>query len=371
KLADSFITALSFYFFYRLSARFLEHQNVSKSAVLFLSTFMFTILSLISTPDVPMILFWILCLLYLQKALFLDKKVHWISAGFFMGLAFDSKYTAVLLPGGLGLFLLISNTYRHYLFSKYFLGMLAVFSVTISPVIIWNFQHDFASFKFQSQGRMESMHGTKIDISNFAGFIGHQSAVLMPILFFALFYFLIREWRKFHPSKMSLDQQQLFLLSFFVPGFIAFFLLSIIYWVKLNWTMPAYLTGIIWVSRYFSHKWLRLQVLFSFLVHVALAIEIFFYPFPINSDDTWIGWKELAKQVKIRQNENPGCFVFSADDYKTSAMLHFYLNENVYSQNILGKPALQFDYVGTDLNLLSGQNALFINSDPDFMDNKD
>lgn len=215
------------------------------------------------------------------------------------------------------------------------------------------------------------MEGTNFDLSNFAGYLGHQSAILMPILFFSLILFLVGEWRKLRKEKMGIDQQKLFLLCFFLPGFIFFSLLSLVYWVKLNWTMPAYVTGIIWVGRYFNGRWLSIQVVFSLLVHTALAIEIFYYPFPVYSDDTWIGWKELAEQVRVRQKENPGSFVFSSDDYKTSAILHFYLDEAVYSQNIIGKPALQFDYVQTELNSLAGKNALFIDSDPDFLENRD
>ncbi|PWT73601.1 MAG: hypothetical protein C5B59_13065 [Bacteroidetes bacterium] len=371
KFADSLVTAFSFYFFWRLSDRFLDAEDAKKSVLLFLSTLMFTILSLVSTPDVPLVLFWIISLINLHSALFLEKKLCWLSAGLFMGLAFDSKYTAVLLPGGLGLFLLISNKFRSYLYSKHFFGMLTVFLITISPVIIWNVQHDFASLRFQSQSRMQSIERTNFDIFNFLGFIGHQAAVLIPILFFVLIYFLARESGKFLQRKLSFTQENIFLLSFFIPGFAVFFLLSFFYWVKLNWTMPAYITGIIWVSRFFNQRQLIWQVLLSFLIHIALAIEIFFYPFHVDSDDTWIGWKELSDQVRIRQQQNPGSFVFSADDYKTSAMLHYYLNEPVYSQNIIGKPALQFDYVGTDLKSLTGKNALFIDSDPDFLDNED
>ena len=44
------------------------------------------------------------------------------------------------------------------------------------------------------------------------------------------------------------------------------------------------------------------------------------------------------------------------------------MNEKVYAQNIVGLPALHFDYLGDDLSLLNGKNALFINSDKRFKD---
>ena len=128
--------------------------------------------------------------------------------------------------------------------------------------------------------------------------------------------------------------------------------------------MPAYITGIIWISIYLSKKWINIQLIFSLIVHLVLAVEIIFYIVPVRSDDTWFGWEELAQQVKNIQTNYPESFIFSADDYKTSAVLNFYLNEMVYSRNIIGERALQFDFIGSDLHTLTGKNALFIDSDP-------
>ena len=60
--------------------------------------------------------------------------------------------------------------------------------------------------------------------------------------------------------------------------------------------------------------------------------------------------------------------MFSADSYKTSALLNFYLPQKVYAQNIIGLPALQFDYLGDDLSKLNTKNALYIDSDKRFKD---
>jgi hypothetical protein len=97
-----------------------------------------------------------------------------------------------------------------------------------------------------------------------------------------------------------------------------------------------------------------------------LAIEIIFYVFPIRSDDTWYGWPELSSKVESIQKQYPGAFIFSADDYKTSAVLNFYLDQMVYAKNIIGERALQFDFIGTDLQALNGRNAIYIDSDPGF-----
>ena len=147
KLADSIVTWLSVWAFYTFAKRFLSRQKAGRGLILLLSTFMITILSLVSTPDVPLILCWTVTLLFLQKAVFDSRKIYWILAGMMTGLCFDSKYTAVFLIIGLTGFLLISDQYRKYLFSRWFLAYLFCGAVLILPVVVWNVPNGFWSFK--------------------------------------------------------------------------------------------------------------------------------------------------------------------------------------------------------------------------------
>jgi hypothetical protein len=282
------------------------------------------------------------------------------------GLTFDSKYTAVFLLIGLIGFLLMSNQYRRSLFSRWFLLYLFFITLCILPVVIWNVRNGFASFRFQSEARVNSMEGFHFSLSDFAGVLGHQSAVLMPILFFSFFYFLYRLIRKYGLKFTRIPDDKLFLLSFFVPLFLGFLFISPFYWIKLNWMMPAYISGIIWICRYWNRRWIRMQIIFSVMLHLALAAEVVFYIVPVKSDDTWFGWKSLSEQVKMVRAAYPHAFIFSADDYKTSAVLNFYLDEMVYSKNVVGERALQFDFIGTDLQQLNGRDAIFIDSNPRF-----
>src|SRR6266700_3203551 len=204
-----------------------------------------------------------------------------------------------------------------------------IFAITILPVIIWNLQNDFASFRFQSAGRVESMSGYHINIKGFLGVIGHQSAILMPVLFFSLTWLIYKTFKKYRLRVLQIPSEKLFLLCFFVPLFMGFICLSFVYWVKLNWMMPAYISGIIWVSTYFTGKWLRRQLLFSGVIHILLAVEVIFYPFPVKSDDTWVGWPQLASKVQQLRSTAQNTFIFSADDYKTTAALSCYSHEMI------------------------------------------
>lgn len=359
KLANTVTTLFTLFFFYRLARNFLSKHVAQKAMLLLFPTLMITILSLVSTPDVPLLLCWALTLLSLYHALFREEKMAWLWAGVMMGLAFDSKYTAVFLPLGMMLFLIFSKAHRKWLATPWPWIAVVLMVIVSSPVIIWNAQHNMASFRFQSASRAGDMQIRPLDA---LGVIGHQAGILMPVLFFGLLWLIYKLIRKYKLRIAAIPPEQLFLLCFFLPLFIGFSLISPFYWVKLNWMMPAYISGVIWASVYFSKKMIRWQIMIAFVVHLAMAVELLFYPVHVNSDDVWVGWGKMARTVKQLKTQYPGDFVFSADDYKTSAVLNFYFDELVYGQNVLGRKALQFDYIGTDLNTLKGRNALFVNS---------
>jgi hypothetical protein len=238
--------------------------------------------------------------------------------------------------------------------------------VLFTPVIWWNYQNDFSSFSFQFLERSGEISEFKVSIKDFAGFILHQSIILLPILFFVIAYIGFKFLKKIIYKLKLPSQKTLFLLSFFIPVFMGFFLISPFHWVKLNWMMPGYITGIILISIFISSKIRNYQIGIAVFFHLLLFIQVLFYAVPIKSNDTWFGWDELASEVQIMQKRYPNTFVFSFDSYKTSAILDYYLDENVYAQNIIGYPALQFDHANQNLSLLTEKNAIFIDSDTSF-----
>lgn len=366
KLADFTITSLTIFSFYKLASYFLSNKKLWRSMVLLISTIFISILSFNSTPDVPLLLFWTLSLICLYKAVFEGKKWFWILGGIAMGLAFDSKYTALLLQFGLIAFLLFSNRYRKLFLSPWLWVCLIISALVTFPVWWWNYQNEFASFAFQSSDRTSSISKFEINPKWFFGAIGHQLFLLLPILFSIFIAFTFKHIKKALTKFKLPSQKTLFLLAFFIPTFLGFFLLTPIYWVKLNWMMPSYITGIIIAGMYVSKKLLRAQVIISIVFHIAIALQVLFYLVPIKSDDTWVGWKSLSQEVKLLQNTYPDTFVFAMDGYKTSAQLRFFLDQKVYAQNIIGENALHFSYLGDDLNLLEGRDAIYIDSDKRF-----
>lgn len=363
KLADFTITSLTIISFYKLASYFLSEKKLKRALILLTSTVFISILSFNSTPDVPLLLFWTLSLICLYKAIFEDKKWFWIFGGIAMGLAFNSKYTALLIQFGLMAFLVFSNKYRKLFLSPWPWIALFISLVVMFPVWWWNYQNDFASFAFQSSERTSSISEFKLSPNYFFGAIAHQLLLLIPVLFVVMLVFTFK-FIKRALLKFKIPQAKtLFLLAFFIPTFVGFFSITPIYWVKLNWMMPSYITGIILAGMFISKKLLKTQLAFSVTIHLLALTQILFYLVPIKSDDTWIGWKELAIETENLQEKYPNTFVFSDDNYKTSACLNFFMDEKVYAQNIIDLPALHFDYLGDDLSALNSKNALFIDSD--------
>ncbi|MBI9066433.1 MAG: glycosyltransferase family 39 protein [Salinivirgaceae bacterium] len=361
KLSDFIISVGIQLVFFKLSSKIIRSQKKYISWILLASTIMISTTSLVTTPDVPLLLFWGLSLLTLYTAIFERKNWYWIWAGIFMGLAFDSKYTALAIPAGLFLFLIFSKKYRGLLISPWpYISSILLVLMSV-PVIIWNVNNDFASFAFQSAERAETI--SEITIQNFFGLIGTQFFLLTPVLFVAIWWVVIKYVKRIFKKPNQINPEIWFLLSFLLPMFIGFYILSFFLWVKMNWLFPTYITGIILVGKLIKEKWIKWQIVASVILHILFFIQVAFYVIPIKSDDTWFGWKELANETKELQKTHPNTFVFSDDNYKTTAQLMFHLDKKIYGRNIIGRPALQYDYVGDDLDELIGMDAIFIDSD--------
>jgi len=73
----------------------------------------------------------------------------WLAAGLFAGLALLSKLTAILLLPAVVAFMLVPDWRRRWLFSPYPWLAALIAIVVFLPVLIWNAQHDWATFRFQ------------------------------------------------------------------------------------------------------------------------------------------------------------------------------------------------------------------------------
>ncbi len=351
------LTLLTQLAFLPLARRFVPGGE-GRAALLFATTGAVTLLSLVALPDAPLVLSWTLSLWAFSAALFEGRRWAWPLAGVFMGLAFDAKYTGAALWLGLAIFLLASPVHRRLLRTAGPWVTLGLAQLVALPVYLWNSEHGWASFLFQTAGRAQTASG--LGLRNVLGLLGTQAVLLLPPLFLALLAVAGRGTRAL--SRSALAPEDLFLAVFCLPVLLAGVLLSGVVLVKANWLLPAYVTGVLWVARHTSRRLVRWNVWCSAGLHALFVVELLFYPVVLRTDDTWVGWRALAGAVE--QRVQPGEFVFSADDYKTTAELLFYSHLEVYGRNVLGERALQFDYVGFDPLRLLGRDALYVDSAP-------
>ncbi|MBU7585149.1 MAG: glycosyltransferase family 39 protein [Nostoc sp. TH1S01] len=118
----------------------------------------------LSLPDSPLIFFWSASL-YCAVVEFLgqrsqDKSCNTLAyipsyrlaiLGILVGLACNSKYHGFILGLGLVGFCLSSPPHRVVVRSPWAWLSLGLFIITISPIVLWNMQHDWISFSFQSE----------------------------------------------------------------------------------------------------------------------------------------------------------------------------------------------------------------------------
>jgi 4-amino-4-deoxy-L-arabinose transferase-like glycosyltransferase len=133
-----------------------------------------------ATPDGPLLLFWTASIWALGNALSKDRVGWWVASGAFMGAAMDSKYTAVLLPAGLILFLAFSPDHRKRLgrFGPYLAAIVAL--AVFWPTLVWNAQHEWQSFAYQGVERMKDSQ--ELNLSRLEIFVRRQASLVTPFV---------------------------------------------------------------------------------------------------------------------------------------------------------------------------------------------
>ncbi len=327
-------------------------------ALLLLVTPVMGVVSLIATPDVPLLLFSTAAMLCLWSALQgpdEGRPLAWLAAGVATGLAFDSKYTALFLPAG-ALLLLLDPLHRRQLRSPWpYLAALVAATLT-APVWIWNAHHEFVSFRLQTIQRAEVARFQP----HFFGAVLTTQTFLLGALFVLLLWEALRlPWRlrEISPERRAAT---LFFAAFSVPPILILVALSFVIQVKPNWLEPFYLAGVPFLALSWSSpaRLVMPTLGWSLVMQVLAAIELVLAPFPIRGGDVPFGWSELAATVASLRS--PGMFVFAADGYKTAAELEFYGGEKVNAGNLIGRQGFEFEYLGDNISKLRGKDAIFV-----------
>ena len=188
------------------------------------------------TPDAPLVVFWTLGLAALVE-LWLTGDARWLVAlGLALGLALESKFTAIFFAAGVGLALAAAPSLRRWLVSPALLAGLGVALAIFAPFVVWNAEHGWATFAKQF-GRAPP-HG--FAPSYIAEFLVSQVGLINPLVFAALVAALATiRWRA-PVLPRSHDEARRLLACTIAPAAVYFLLHSTHDRVQGNWLAPLY-----------------------------------------------------------------------------------------------------------------------------------
>ncbi|HEC25699.1 MAG TPA: glycosyltransferase family 39 protein [bacterium] len=411
---------------YYLSQVLFKSKRASFFAFLFfLSALIFnSVLSVMILPDASLLFFYLCFLISFYKAVEYKKgsgfNLFWILSGLFLGLAFLSKYTAALIPVSVLLYLIFSKKHRGLLKTFYPYATLGIALLVFSPVIYWNFTHNFISFKFQLfHGFSHPNPGFPLFIDGWAG----QFLVITPFIYifligvfaYSLRLILGKKRRKFDSnSSFSANFQDiregfLYSVSLSLPILLFFIANGYSHRTLVHWPDIGYLAAfpimgytadlLIKKKNFLLKYYVYFSIFFGFFLFFVLYNQIYYNSIPVgkiikyidkekqlkkggvfaliphipgkpktaNITNDLFGWKKSAKYLNM---------VYKG--YKTKygplfILTHHYAiaDELVYYGDY--KPAVniynisdflnQYD-LWQNLNKINGENAIFI------MDNK-
>jgi 4-amino-4-deoxy-L-arabinose transferase-like glycosyltransferase len=188
-----------------------------------------------ATPDGPLLLFWTAALWSLAHSVTKDGPGWWLASGLFAGAAMDSKYTAILLPMGVLVFLVFSREHRYWLrrWEPYVAVVIAL--AVFSPTLIWNAENHWQSFGYQGVDRIRSSDGFTL---SFAGlFFRRQLGLVTPFILIWVCVVAVRTLFRWRTASWS-DRLG---VSLGLPILILFLGLSFFRSVRAHWVAPAYL----------------------------------------------------------------------------------------------------------------------------------
>ena len=172
----------------------------------------------------------------------------WLAAGLFGGLAMLSKFHGAFLFAGAGLFMLTSADHRRWLARPWpWLGMIVALIVA-SPTLIWNIQHDWATFAFQGSRAATRVFRPWMPLVALAG----QAAFLAPWIWAPLMVSTVRAARRFTADPAG------WLLFCLGVGPVALFTL-VTAWSDqrpyFHWAAPGYLLLLPLLGRMLAPAW--------------------------------------------------------------------------------------------------------------------
>lgn len=385
-LACWFVTAV---FMYRLTKQIFDKKNALRVLALVATLPIFFGTSVVITPDAPLIASWAGALYFLYLALVKKQTNAWYSLGVILGIGFASKYSIVFLGPAIISYLLVDKESRRWFFKPQPYLAVVIALIVASPVFFWNYQHNWISFLFQSQQRIQNVYEFTTPLLLFYIVILLSPIGFLSVVSLARPLFLGKEGGVRSNLKIMQRETLFCMIMGGVPlAIIVFF--SLTREVKLNWTGPLWLSFLPLMAYAMAQNNSRLQSRVTKMWPNTLMILILVYGavlhygslglpgIPFTGGNLLLGWNSLAQQVektveKAEVANGQAPLVVGLDKYRIASGLVFYghklmLDRHVTSSDIyeatgrqvLGANALMYNYwlpaeraTGRDLLLVS------------------
>ncbi|MBN3520748.1 glycosyltransferase family 39 protein [Algoriphagus lutimaris] len=329
------------------------------------------IVSSFHTTDTSLTFFWSLTMYLLYRALKESKLNWWILAGLAAALGLMAKAMMVLVFPFLFLFILqegkLSKKWRDMLL--FFLIM----SLAFIPILVWNFQNDFYTFKHLANlawagGNEVTTASLGKSVAQFFEFLGGQLAMLsiflLPILFCS-----IKSVLKFR------SQDKFYIILPALLTFISFSFLSFFTEVLVNWPVFSYVGLPIIMSEWVLNQSVKWKNFRNWSIGISIGLSLllilpdftFFKSIPLikKGESQFFrrmsGYDPLAERVGFLQDSLAlsAPFVFS-ETYHMASEMSFYLKDHPqpYMLN-MGARRNQFD-LWPGMEQFLGQNKVGI-----------
>src|SRR5262249_8173955 len=141
-------------FAYRLTRNLFDEPSALVALVLMQILPFFFLAGMLMTPDAPLTAAWAAALYFLERALLARQSRASVLAGPSIGIGLVSKYTIGMLVPATLLFAILDPRSRRWLSRWEPYAALVIALAIFAPVILWNAQHEWASFAFQTSRRL-------------------------------------------------------------------------------------------------------------------------------------------------------------------------------------------------------------------------
>jgi 4-amino-4-deoxy-L-arabinose transferase-like glycosyltransferase len=281
--------------------------------------------TIVMTPDSPLLFFWTATFWAMARVATGGRGVWWLAAGVFGGLALDSKYTALFLWIGVGLWVLLVPAVRFWLRRWQPWAACAIGLLLFAPVLAWNAAHDWAGFARQG-GRVGDWRPARA-----AGFlaelIGSQIGLATPLVWAVCLTGLVVAvriaWRHRDPGWSLL-------VALSLPPVLVFLQHALGDRVQGNWPAIIYPAlavaagGLLVPTRW----WIGAAGLgFAITALVYLQAATGMIPLPPRLDPIAIqlvGWGDVARQVEASREKAAAAYV-AADGYGLASELAWWM----------------------------------------------